>query len=251
MKGRLVFFLFISALLHRESALAAFWPKKHSPASITVKESFIPVRSGPASVYPIIDSIEQGSHVLLLKRKNTWIKIKTQTNASGWVHQKDIIRSLSESGLPTLQLNHKKQDYLHHQWEIGLSGGQYDKGDSLNASLGFHFTAFIGTEIMASQIFTQASTSYLLRGKLMMSPFPHRRFSPFFALGSGILKTDPKTATLSSQNTNSTAFVSAGIRNHLGENVIIQFEFLKNTLFTRDNDSREIDEWRAGVNFFF
>lgn len=243
--------LLFYASLHIESAYSALWPTKHSPVSITVKEPFIAVHSGPASIYPVIDSIEQKSRITLLKRKNTWIKIKTENSHTGWVHQDDMVTTLEENGLSSIQLDHKQSDYLHHQWEAGLSGGQYDKGDSLNASLGFHFTAYTGAEVIVSQIFTQAATSYLLRGKVMMSPFPHHRFSPFFAIGTGILKTDPKTATLSNQDSSSTAFVSAGIRNHLGENIIIQLEFLKNTLFTRDNDSREIDEWRAGVNFFF
>ncbi len=225
--------------------------KKNLP-QVKVFDPFIELHSGPGKKFSVIYTAEQNEWITLLKQRTAWVKVRLQNGKTGWVFEQNLKNTLTKSGNHLKFITITDKEYLHHQWEMGIGGGQYSRNEALHANMGYHFNRYISTEVMASQIFTASATNYLFRGRVALAPFPNRKFSPFFSLGAGRMFINTNTTVIANADkTNDTAFSSIGLRNYLGSQFMLQFEYLRNTLFTTDNDNREIDEWLIAVKVFF
>ncbi len=93
---------------------------------------------------------------------------------------------------------------------------------------------------------------------LSVHPYPSWRFSPFFTIGTGVIKTDPKrTLPQRSDQTDQLAQVGAGLRVYLARRFIFRAQYKHYVIFESADDkpgndnNQEIDEWKAGFAFFF
>jgi hypothetical protein len=110
---------------------------------------------------------------------------------------------------------------------------------------------FIG-ELTISQSVGQFSTTSLVYVSLVSQPFPDSRWSPFFSLGAGRFKNEPK-ATLVSGNESSGGLANAaiGLRYYVTRQFFFRVEAKRHVALIDYTRSDHFNELSAGAAFFF
>ena len=222
------------------------------PMEVQIADPYIELHSGPGGGYPIFHVEEQDAWVEILKRKTDWFKVRTSKGKQGWVAREQLERTLTPAGEYTDIIDATQQEFSFHRWEMGALGGDFEDADVMTVYGGFFFTPKFSAEISASSIFADFSDADMANISLAIHPFPEWRFSPFFSLGTGLIKTDPKTTLVDeSDSTDQLAHAGAGIRIYLARRFIFRAQYKHYVIFQSSNDNQEIDEWKAGFAVFF
>ena len=96
------------------------------------------------------------------------------------------------------------------------------------------------------------SSGWMLGVDLLTQPFPSWVVSPFFALGTGMIKIEPKATLVQAEDrTNQQAHVRFGLRSHVGRRFLLRAEYTSYVVFTKTDSNEELDAWTAGFSFFF
>jgi hypothetical protein len=92
----------------------------------------------------------------------------------------------------------------------------------------------------------------LVRVSVLSTPFPNWRLSPFFTLGGGNLKTEPKKYFVFAEGSSDYfADVGVGLRFYLSRRIFFRADLKQNVVFIDDDNSGEFLEWKLGFSFFY
>jgi hypothetical protein len=181
------------------------------PLEVQIADPYIELHSGPGNGYPVFHVEEQDAWVEILKRKTDWFKVRTTKGKQGWVPREQLERTLTPAGDYTDITDATKKEFSFHRWEMGAMGGDFENSDVMTVYGGFFFTPKFSAEVSASKIFADFSDADMANISLSIHPFPEWRLSPFFTLGTGVIKTDPKTTLVQeSDSTDQLAHAGAG-----------------------------------------
>jgi hypothetical protein len=219
---------------------------------VTIADPFIELRTGPASGYPIFFVAERGEEIALLRRRTEWFKVRVARGQEGWVHFEQLTATLNPDGqpfdLPALGFG----DYTARRWEVGALYGDFGGANVIGAYGSRTFTPNLSGELWVSQALGRFSDSTLVTMNIVHLMYPDWRASPYFTLGGGIIKTEPKaTLVATTDRTDSTAHAGAGVRVYLTRRFVFRAEYKTHVVFTSRDDNEEVQEWKAGFSFFF
>ena len=221
-------------------------------ASVQVADPYIELHTGPGRGYPIFHVEERGAWIEILKRKTDWFKVRTDRGKEGWVKRVQMERTLSPSGEQTAFVDATREQFAEHRWEMGAMGGDFDGADVLTVLAAYFFTPNVAAEVSASKILADFSDSEMVDIGLVMHPVPDWRISPFFMLGTGVIRTDPDTTLVEeSDDTDQLAHVGVGARVYLARRFVLRAQYKHYVIFQSTDDNQEIDEWKVGLSFFF
>jgi hypothetical protein len=114
------------------------------------------------------------------------------------------------------------------------------------------FTPNLSGEVWVSQALGRFSDSTLVTLNIVHLMYPDWRASPYFTLGGGVIKTEPKaTLVATTDRTDTVALAGAGVRVYLTRRFVFRGEYKTHVVFTSRNDNEEVQEWKAGFSFFF
>lgn len=220
--------------------------------AVQIVEPYIEIRSGPGRGYPIFHVEERDAWLTIIKRKTDWFKVRNDKGKQGWVSRAQLERTVSPSGEPTRFNDATMAEFSDHRWEFGAQGGQFERAENLTLYADFFFTPNLSVELSATKIFSNFADGEMVNLNLMSHPFPNWRISPFFTLGTGIIRTNPK-ATLVKEidRTDQLGHVGVGARIYLARRLIFRAQYKHYVIFQSTNDNQEIDEWNAGFAVFF
>ncbi len=223
-----------------------------TPIEVQVADPYIELHSGPGAGYPVLQVEEQDSWIEILKRKTDWFKVKTANGKQGWVAREQLVRTLTPAGDTTEIEDATQKEFSFHRWEAGAMGGEFKDADVVTLFGGFFFTPNFSAELSASKIFGDFSDADMANISLLIHPFPGWRVSPFFTLGTGVIRTDTKS-TLVKENdrTDQLAHVGGGVRVYLARRFVFRAQYKNYVIFQSANDNQEINEWNAGFSVFF
>lgn len=219
---------------------------------VTIADPFIELHTGPGRGYPVFFVAERGEQIVLLKRRTDWFKVEVARGQEGWVHLEQLATTLDFDGepfdVPALGL----RDYAERRWEVGALYGDFG-GANVIAAYGAHsFTPNLSGEIWLSQALGRFSDSTITTVNIVHLMFPEWRASPYFTLGAGAIRTEPKaTLVATTDRTDSVAHVGAGVRTYLTRRFVFRAEYKTYVVFTSRNDNEEVREWKTGFAFFF
>ena len=222
------------------------------PLHVQIADPYIEMHTGDGQGYPIFHVEEQGANIEILKRKTDWFKVRTARGKVGWVAREQLVRTLPPAGEYTdLSVATQKQ-FSFHRWDMGAMGGDFEDADVMTVYGGFFLTPKFSAEVSASKIFADFSDADMADISLAIHPFPEWRFSPFLTLGTGVIKTDPKTTLVEeSDRTDQLGHAGAGVRIYLARRFIFRAQYKHYVIFQSSDDNQEIDEWKAGFAVFF
>src|SRR5688572_31658236 len=219
---------------------------------VTIADPFIELHTGPGSGYPVFFVAERGEEIALVRRRTEWFKVRVARGQEGWVHFEQLATTLNPDGepfdLPALGFS----DYTARRWEVGALYGDFGGANVIGAYGSRSFTPNLSGELWVSQALGRFSDSTLVTLNIVHLMYPDWRASPYFTLGGGVIKTEPKaTLVATTDRTDSMAQVGAGARVYLTRRFVFRAEYKASVVFTSRNDNEEVREWKAGFSFFF
>jgi len=219
---------------------------------VTIADPFIELHTGPGSGYPIFFVAERGEEIELLKRRTEWFKVRIPRGEEGWVHFEQLTTTLNPDGQPFDLRALGFSDYAARRWEVGALYGDFGGANVIGAYGSRSFTPNLSGELWVSQALGRFSDSTMVTANIVHLMYPDWRASPYFTLGGGVIKTEPKaTLVATTDRTDSVALAGVGVRTYLTRRFVFRAEYKTHVVFTSRDDNEEVQEWKAGFSFFF
>jgi hypothetical protein len=219
---------------------------------VTIADPFIELHTGPGQGYPIFFVAERGEEIALIMRRTEWFKVRVARGQEGWVHFEQLTTTLNPDGqpfdLPALGFS----DYAARRWEVGVLYGDFGGANIIGAYGSHSLTPNLSGELWVSQALGRFSDSTMVTVNIVHLMYPDWRASPYFTLGAGVIKTEPKATLVATiDRTDSVAHAGAGVRMYLTRRFVFRAEYKTHVVFTSRDDNEEVQEWKAGFSFFF
>ncbi len=232
------------------AAQAAVGAKRYY--EVVVMDPYIELHTGPGRGYPITQVLERGEQIEVLKRRTDWFKVRNDRGIKGWASARQLSRTLETSGKPAKIQDPDRDDFALRKRELGVQLGELEGANVIRGYASWLFTPNLSAELSGSIITGRFSDGWMLSADVVHQPFPNWWISPFFSLGTGVLQINPKSTLVSAKDrTDQTASAGAGLRMHVGRRVLLRAEYKNHVLFTSRDDNEELEEWKAGISFFF
>ncbi len=236
--------LVIALLLASSASLAA-------PVPVTVDDPYLEMHTGPGRGYPVFNVVDEGESVDVLRQRTDWFQVRTRKNKKGWVHRTQMERTLQADGRRTTVEDIDFGSFSNRRWELGVLGGDFGGANVVSLYGSFALSPNLSTELSVSKGLGSFSDSEYANLNLVHQLYPEKRLSPFFTLGTGIIRTQPNATLVAVEDrTDQTAHVGVGLRGYVTRNFVIRLEYKSYVVFTSRDDNEEIDEWKAGLSFF-
>lgn len=242
--------------VNEDSSLA---PEKNLPSPeyqrVRVADPFIELHTGPGSGYPIVQVIDRGTEIEVLRRKTDWFRIRTANGKSGWASRDQMRQTLLPTGEPFSIVELNQEDFTARQWVLGVTGGEFASAPVFTLFTAYSFTENLAAELHFGQSVGRKSSSTFLKTNLVMQPLPDLKYSPYLALGLGKIRVDPSATLIAPvEKTNNFAQVGIGIQRYISRSFLARIEFNEYVIFAADstrNDNEEVNEWKFGFAVFF
>jgi hypothetical protein len=235
-------------------AFAWFW-SDDEPQQVQIIDPYIELHSGPGSGYPILQVVDRGEIVTVIRRQTDWFKIQTDKGLLGWTPREQMQLTLAPDGSTVDILDPTQADFERRRWELGATGGQLGDASVLSLYGGYALSKNLSAEATFSNTLGNLSSSRSFKGSLLAQPFPEWRFSPFFALGTGVIETRPRSTLVEPKDTsNQFSTIGFGLRTYITRRFIFRAEVNEHTIYSASNerDSNErFTEWKLGIGVFF
>jgi hypothetical protein len=218
----------------------------------TVVEAYVEMRTQPGRGYPVFHIAERGETITLLKQRTDWVMVRSQRGVEGWVHVNDIGRTVDQLGEVLAWKGPDLESFSKRRWEGGLMVGSYGETDAFSAYGGYHFTRNLSLEVELTDNFGDFSDGRMATLNIVHQMFPHWRYSPFLTIGGGVRETNPRSTLVStSDRTDNTASVGAGLRVYLSRRLLVRLQYRNYVVMTNRDDDEDVDEWKIGISAFF
>jgi len=225
--------------------------KKYEP-EVLVSDPFIEMHTGPGRGYPIFYVAGQGDEITIIKRRTDWFKIEGPRDKQGWVHVDQMRHTLDLDGNPIDFGEYGLNDFSHRHWEMGMTAGDFGGAASLGAYLGYAINPYVTLQLEGTQILGDFSDGLMGTANILMYPFPKWRVSPYFTIGSGIIKINPHTTIVQAEDrVDEIVHAGMGANIYLSDRFMLRVEYKRHTLLTSRDDNEEINQWKAGFSVFF
>ena len=222
------------------------------PLKVQVADPYIELHTGAGQGYPVFYVEERGAWIEILKRKTDWFKVRIDRGKEGWVAREQLERTLTPGGDQMQITDATQEQFSFHRWEMGAMGGDFESADVMSLYGGYFLTPKLSVELSASKIFARYSTGEMADASINIHPFPEWRFSPFFAIGTGIIHSNPDTTLVQEgDRTDQLAHAGLGLRVYLARRFIFRVQYKNYVIFQSTDDNQEINEWKAGFAVFF
>jgi hypothetical protein len=217
-----------------------------------VADPFLELRTGPGQGYPVVQVVDRGQTIAVEKRRTDWFRVRTDRGFTGWVRVDQLERTLNGAGALTEIIDPDEADFAGRRFELGVQLGDFGGANSLGVYGSWHLNRHVAIELRFTDLSGSFSDGWLAVADLVMQPFPEWRLSPFVALGTGVLRTEPKATLVQTEDrTDQIGHVGIGLRAQLTKRLLLRGEYSSYLAFTSRDDNEEVDEWKAGFAFFF
>jgi opacity protein-like surface antigen len=221
-------------------------------AQLFISEPYLELHEGPGRGYAVTQVVARGDSVDVLYRRTEWFRVRTERGVEGWAHQRDLAKSHWADGSAFIVEMGNRAGFTSHRWELGVQAGDFGGATLISTYLSRALNEQLAIELTASQYLGNASNGYFLDLGIAHVFRPEWRVSPFFTIGTGVIRIQPKgTLVQPDDRTNQTAYVGAGLRYYWTRRFFVRGEYRSHMVFTDRNENEEIDEWKLGLAFFF
>ncbi|WP_455220418.1 hypothetical protein [Kaarinaea lacus] len=221
---------------------------------LQVDEPFIELHTGPGRGFPVFHVVERHDWIDIIKRRTDWFRVRTEDGKEGWAYIEQMELTLALPGRRTEFAQVKQEDFLNRRYEFGAMAGDLEGAALMSMYAGLNMSRNLSAELELSQASGTYTNSFLLMANILSNPFPHWRVSPFFSLGGGVFRNEPKGTFVRYETTDdAAASVGFGFRLYLTRRFVFRAEAKEVLVFIDDyeDNNGEFFEWKAGFSFFF
>ncbi|MFT6270361.1 MAG: opacity protein-like surface antigen [Alphaproteobacteria bacterium] len=221
---------------------------------LKVSTAFINIHSGPGSEFPIFHVLSQGEVFTLKKERTGWYKVSTKRDINGWIKAESLANTELVDGTQVSVNTGNFEDYLNRNWEITAQAGAIDKVTALSVSGAWVWTKNLAIEATYSQALGNFADNKIWSIRMRQTFFPDWHVSPYLALGTGEIRTKPRSNLVQSGDEvrkSSHYEVGLGAEYYFAQKVVVKAEY-RGLLALTDRDEQErLDHWILGVTVFF
>lgn len=247
MTGQLQHYCLLCLLLFAATATLA-----EEEVRVLVADPFIELRTGPGGGYPVFYVVERGGDISIIKRKTSWFKVRAANGKEGWVDRQQMELTMAPDGSAVDFADPRFEDVTKSHWEAGLFSGEFDGAALISLYGGYAFSENLSFEITATQVLGDYSELELYNFSVNHYVFPQWLVTPYFSIGSGRIKTKPKSSLVTTANRDDdTLNVGVGIRAYLTQEFFFRLEYRNYVVLTNRDENEELEEWKAGFKVIF
>jgi opacity protein-like surface antigen len=244
-------FLFTTSLLY---SVLFGCQAKADVLSLKVRAPFINLHSGPASEFPIFHVLTQGEVFTVTKERTGWYKVEDEGGIDGWLVASDLANTELADGTKVIPQSGSFSDYLDRRWEFNVGVGTIDKVTSLSAGVAWVWTKNLAVDATFSQASGNFADNKIWSLRLRQTFFPDWRVSPYLALGTGEIRTKPRSNLVQSgDEVRKTSHYEVGIgaEYYLTSKVVVRAEYRGLLALTERDEQERLDQWLLAVSVFF
>ncbi len=210
------------------------------------------MRTGPGRGYPIFHVVDRGESVDILMQRTDWYQVRTARGKEGWVDREQMEQTLQPDGDQVSFERADIEDFTNARWEVGLLSGDFDGSNIISMYSGYSLTPNVAVEFWGSRILGNSSNGWMASVNVVHETWPEWRVSPFFTLGAGAIRVEPKTTIVATEDrTDQIGHAGAGFRIYATRRFLLRAEYKSYVVFTSRDENEEIEEWKVGFAFFF
>ncbi len=210
------------------------------------------MRTGPGRGYPIFHVVDRGESVDILMQRTDWYQVRTKRGKEGWVDREQMEQTLQRDGDQISFEQADIEDFTYARWEAGLLSGDFGGSNIISMYGGYSLTPNVSLEFWGSRILGNSSNGWTASVNVVHEAWPEWRVSPFFTLGAGAIRVEPKTTIVATEDrTDQIGHAGAGFRIYATRRFLLRAEYKSYVVFTSRDENEEIEEWKVGFAFFF
>ena len=219
---------------------------------MAVADPYLEMHTGPARGYPVFHVVDRGESVEIIKQRTDWFLVRDADGDEGWVDQAQMELTLNPDGSEVDFQRANLEDFTNSKWEIGALAGDFGGANIVSLYGAYSLNPHVSLEAWGSQILGNFSNGWMASVNVVHETWPDWRVSPFFTLGAGYIRTEPKSTIIQGEDRNDQiGHAGAGFRVYLTRRFVFRAEYKTYVVFTSRNDNEEVEEWKVGFAFFF
>jgi len=220
--------------------------------TVSVADPYLEMRTGPGRGYPKFYVVDRGERVEIIKRRTDWFLVRSSNGKEGWVDRGQMEKTLQATGSTLSFAVATQEDFTNAKWETGILAGDFGGANIVSVYGGYSLNPNLSIEVWGSQILGNFSNGWMGSVNVVHEMWPDWRISPLFTLGTGVIRTSPKSTIVQGKDrTDQVAHVGVGVRAYITRRFLLRAEFKSYVVFTSRDENEEIEEWKAGFAFFF
>lgn len=219
---------------------------------MAVADPYLEMHTGPGRGYPKFHVVDRGETVEIIKQRTDWFLVRDADGDEGWVDQDQMELTLNPDGSEVDFERAGLEDFTNSKWEMGVLAGDFGGANIVSAYGAYSLNPHVSLEVWGSQILGNFSNGWTASVNVVHETWPDWRFSPFFTLGAGMIRTEPKSTIIQGEDRNDQiGHAGAGFRVYVTRRFLFRAEYKTHVVFTSRNDNEEVEEWKVGFAFFF
>ena len=220
--------------------------------SVAVADPYLELRTGPGRGYPIFHVVDRGETVEIMLQRTDWYRIRAANGKEGWVNREQLEKTLQPDGEQVSFERATIADFTNAKWETGVLAGDFGGANIVSLYGGYSLNPNVSVELWASQILGNFANGWMGSVNVVHEAWPDWRVSPFFTLGAGMIRTEPKSTIVQGRDrTDQIGHVGAGFRIYAARRFLVRAEYKSYVVFTSRDENEEVEEWKVGFAFFF
>lgn len=222
------------------------------PATLTVVDPFIELHSGAGRGYPVLEVVEDGNEIEVIERRTSWYRVRTRRGSEGWVPRAQLARTLTPGGAEFTEAQATEEDFRSRRFEVGAWMGDFDGSALMGLQGGWRATPNLSVEMEFLQVVGSSADSRVVDLSLAAHPFPDWKYAPYFAIGTGLIQTQPAAVLVSSQREEDQSLsVAAGVETWMTQTFVLRVEYRNYLVLTSREEHESLNTWKAGLSVFF
>jgi uncharacterized protein YgiM (DUF1202 family) len=239
-------------LLLLMTCVVAVAEAKTTYRELVVAEPYLEMHTGPDKGYPVFFVVARDDKVEVIEERTGWYLVREHQGREGWVKETDLAATLELDGSPAKLDIPTLENLTKSRWQGAVMLGDFGGASLISVAGSYGLTDHLSVELTLDHALGNISNAELITLDVTHTLFPEWRVSPFLAMGTGYIHTQPHTTQAQAvDSTDQISFVGAGVRMYLSRRFVARAEYHSNYTYTSRNENEVTREWKAGFAFFF
>lgn len=219
--------------------------------TVKVTADFVNLFLGPGRGYPISQVALKGEQLVLLQQRTDWVQVEFKQHRL-WLARPDLSKVVTLDNEYFAISDDKSAELANRPWRLGFMVGDFNGNSYYQLNSQYAFSHYVRTELAIAQAQGDQANNQILELSVLLSPFPQWRLSPYFAVGGGMIRINPRTVLVqSTERHNALASAELGFDFYLTRQFILRGGYRHSVIMTDSDDNKETDTWKLGFSVFF
>lgn len=233
-------------------AVAPAVAASEAPLRLTVVQPYTEMRTGPGRGYPVFHIVERGESFALLRRRTDWVMVETDGGKRGWMSVSAVEAAAGPGGEAVMFGRTGADQWRDRRFELGFGVGDFDGDSAFSFRAGYRLGPHFVLEGQLLQAAGNFSSTTVYHANLQVVPFLDSRIAPFFGIGVGRIRNEPRSTLVDAADVEEWAGnAGIGARAWLTQRFLVRGDLRQYVLTRDENNNDDFTEISLGFSVFF